>query len=35
MENRFGRIAAFVNKKYKNKGDDVPVGGIGFFECIQ
>jgi hypothetical protein len=29
-----GRIAAFVNKKYKNKGDDVPVGGIGFFECI-
>ncbi len=29
-----GRIAAFVNKKYKNKGDDIPVGGIGFFECI-
>src|ERR1700744_2611714 len=29
-----GRIAAFVSKKYKNKGDDVPVGGIGFFECI-
>ena len=29
-----GRIAAFVNKKYKNKGDDVPVGGIGFFECF-
>lgn len=29
-----GRIAAFVNKKYKNKGDDGPVGGIGFFECI-
>ncbi|MDB5201644.1 MAG: hypothetical protein JWQ27_1053 [Ferruginibacter sp.] len=29
-----GRIAAFVNAKYKNKGDDVPVGGIGFFECI-
>lgn len=29
-----GRIAAFVNKKYKNKGDDVSVGGIGFFECI-
>ena len=28
-----GRIAAFTNKKYKNKGDDVPVGGIGFFEC--
>ena len=26
-----GRIAAFTNKKYKNKGDDVPVGGIGFF----
>ena len=29
-----GRIAAFTNKKYKNKGDEVPVGGIGFFECI-
>ncbi len=29
-----GRVAAFVNKKYKNKGDTVPVGGMGFFECI-
>lgn len=29
-----GRIAAFINKKYKNKNDDVPVGGMGFFECI-
>ncbi len=29
-----GRIAAFTNTKYKNKGDDVPVGCIGFFECI-
>ncbi len=29
-----GRIAAFINKKYKNKGDEVPVGGFGFFECI-
>jgi hypothetical protein len=29
-----GRVAAFVNKKYKNKGDDVEVGGMGFFECI-
>lgn len=26
-----GRIAAFINKKYKN---DQPTGGIGFFECI-
>lgn len=26
-----GRIAAFVNKKYKQ---DQPTGGIGFFECI-
>jgi hypothetical protein len=32
--NLIGRIAAFINKKYKNKGDDVPVGGCGFFECI-
>ncbi len=29
-----GRIAAFTNKKYRNKGDDVPVGGLGFFDCI-
>ncbi len=29
-----GRIAAFVNKRYRNKGDDGPVGGIGFFDCI-
>ncbi|EKB50257.1 hypothetical protein [Cecembia lonarensis] len=29
-----GRIAAFVNKRYKNKGDTFPVGGIGFFDCI-
>ena len=29
-----GRIAAFTNKKYKNKGDDVPTGGVGFFDCI-
>lgn len=32
--NLTGRIAAFVNKKYKSKGDDGPVGGIGFFDCI-
>ena len=24
-----GRIAAFVNKRYKSKGDDIPVGGVG------
>jgi GNAT superfamily N-acetyltransferase len=29
-----GRIAAFTNKKYRNKGDEVTVGGIGFFDCI-
>jgi hypothetical protein len=33
-ENLIGRIAAFVNKRYKNKGDDQKTGGIGFFECI-
>ncbi len=32
--NLIGRIAAFINKKYKNKGDDMAVGGVGFFECI-
>ncbi|MEQ9404374.1 MAG: hypothetical protein RIM99_12350 [Cyclobacteriaceae bacterium] len=28
-----GRIAAFINPRYKNKGDKFKVGGIGFFEC--
>lgn len=32
--NLIGRIAAFVNKKYKTIGDDGPVGGVGFFDCI-
>jgi hypothetical protein len=32
--NSIGRIAAFTNKKYKNKGDEVSVGGMGFFDCI-
>lgn len=30
-----GRIAAFVNPRYTNKGDKVKVGGIGFFDCIK
>ncbi len=29
-----GRIAAFVYSKYKNYGTDYPVGGVGFFDCI-
>jgi hypothetical protein len=29
-----GRIAAFINSKYKNKGDEIQIGGIGFFDCI-
>ncbi|MEZ4908177.1 MAG: hypothetical protein R2771_11200 [Saprospiraceae bacterium] len=29
-----GRIAAFINPKTVNKNNDYPVGGIGFFECI-
>lgn len=32
--NTCGRIAAFTNKKYKTRGTDVPVGGIGYFDCI-
>ncbi|MFN8250681.1 MAG: hypothetical protein U0V75_02270 [Ferruginibacter sp.] len=32
--NLTGRIAAFVNSKYKTKGDEGLVGGVGFFECI-
>jgi hypothetical protein len=29
-----GRVAAFVNRKTMNKGNDQPTGGIGFFDCI-
>lgn len=29
-----GRIAAFYNNKLKNKDNDQPTGGIGFFDCI-
>lgn len=29
-----GRIAAFTNTKYLNKGTEFPVGGLGFFDCI-
>ena len=32
--NLIGRIAAFINKKYRTKGDEGVVGGIGFFDCI-
>ena len=33
--NTCGRIAAFTNSKYKTRGTDVPMGGVGFFDCIQ
>lgn len=29
-----GRVAAFINPKTVNKGNDQPTGGIGFFDCI-
>jgi hypothetical protein len=32
--NLTGRIAAFINSKYINKGDSYPVAGCGFFDCI-
>ena len=32
--NLVGRIAAFTNDKYINKGTDFKTGGIGFFDCI-
>ena len=32
--NLIGRIAAFINQKYKNKGTDFATGGVGFFDCI-
>ena len=30
-----GRVAAFINKKTVNKGNEQPTGGMGFFECIE
>lgn len=32
--NCIGRIAAFYTPKYLNNGDTIPVGGVGFFDCI-
>jgi len=29
-----GRVAAFVNQKTTNKGNEQPTGGLGFFDCI-
>jgi hypothetical protein len=29
-----GRVAAFTNSKYINKGTEFQTGGIGFFDCI-
>ncbi|MEM7548086.1 MAG: hypothetical protein AAF363_00320 [Bacteroidota bacterium] len=29
-----GRVAAFFNENQATKGNDYPVGGVGFFECI-
>jgi GNAT superfamily N-acetyltransferase len=30
-----GRVAAFINQKTVNKGNDQPTGGMGFFDCIE
>ncbi|MFZ5972375.1 MAG: hypothetical protein ACOYXA_12355 [Bacteroidota bacterium] len=30
-----GRVAAFVNQRTVNKGNEQPTGGIGFFECVE
>ncbi len=32
--NLIGRIAAFTNNKYINKGTEFSTGGVGFFDCI-
>lgn len=29
-----GRVAAFINKKTVNKGNEQPTGGFGFFDCV-
>lgn len=33
-EEPIGRVAAFIDQKTVNKGNDQPTGGMGFFECI-
>src|SRR6476646_7511897 len=33
-EELLGRVAAFTNSKYVNKGTEFPTGGVGFFDCI-
>jgi hypothetical protein len=30
-----GRVAAFIQRKTVNRGNDQPTGGMGFFECIE
>jgi len=30
-----GRVAAFINTKTVNKGNDQPTGGLGFFDCVE
>ncbi len=30
-----GRVAAFIDQKTMNKGNEQPTGGMGFFECIE
>ena len=30
-----GRVAAFINQKTTNKGNEQPTGGMGFFEFIE
>ncbi len=30
-----GRVAAFIDQKTVNKGNEQPTGGMGFFECIE
>jgi len=33
-DNLIGRVAAFINTKYINKGTDFDTGCVGFFDCI-
>ena len=30
-----GRVAAFYDQKFSEKGNDQPTGGIGYFECVR
>jgi hypothetical protein len=35
QDQTIGRVAAFIDQKTLNRGNNQPTGGMGFFECVQ